>query len=84
MRGAERDMKGNKQQQTHQKDTTPPSIDGEIQSKGRRVFWGAGAGGGLDDIKGGVRKKSTHDRGHVVLGTRRDEHTEVRFAIVHA
>lgn len=26
----------------------------------------------------------THDGGHVVLGTRRDEHTEVRFAIVHA
>lgn len=71
-------MKGNKQQQTHQKDTTPPSIDGEIQSKGRKV------GGKLDDIKGGVRRKSTHDGGHVVLGTRGDEHTEVRFAIVHA
>lgn len=44
MRGAERDMKGNKQQQTHQKDTTPPSIDGEIQSKGRRVWTGWGGG----------------------------------------
>lgn len=35
---------------------------------------GGGRGGGVN----------THDGGHVVLGTRGDEHTEVRFAVVHA
>lgn len=33
----------------------------------------------------GVREReNTHDGGHVVLGTGRDEHAEVRFAVVHA
>lgn len=33
----------------------------------------------------GTREREyTHDGGHVVLGTRGDEHTEVRFAVVHA
>lgn len=29
-------------------------------------------------------REYTHDGGHVVLGARGDEHTEVRFAVVHA
>lgn len=34
--------------------------------------------------EGAREREYTHDGGHVVLGTRGDEHTEVRFAVVHA